>query len=149
MESRLQQKLREYREKAALEIIEAKLGDLRTGGSLEPGTEPDWVTAAIRRSRSIYTDPTDQLPDAAPPEELDTWLDGVLTGNSMSGRLYVRSHLGILPWLECEVPEHGWTARLREAIEEPWMFLSGTLDSLVIVTEAEYSYEAYVSHDES
>jgi hypothetical protein len=54
----------------------------------------------------------------------------------------VRSHLAILPWLECEVPGHGWTARLREAIEEPRMFLSGTLGSLVIVTEAEYSYEA-------
>jgi hypothetical protein len=78
----LQQKLREYREKAALEIIEAKLGDLRTCGSLEPGTEPDGVTAAIRRARSICTDPTDQLPDATPPEELDTWLDGLLTGNS-------------------------------------------------------------------
>ncbi|MGW5461972.1 hypothetical protein [Streptomyces sp. NPDC003996] len=100
------------------------------------------MTAAIRRSRSICTDPTDQLPDATPPEELDTWLDGLLIGNSMGGRLYVRTHLGILPWLECEVPEHGWTARLREAIEEPWMCLSGTLDSLVIVTEAEYSYEA-------
>ncbi|AKJ09684.1 hypothetical protein ABB07_06510 [Streptomyces incarnatus] len=148
-ESRLRQKLREHRERAALEIIEAKLGDVRTGGSLQPGTEPEWVTRAIRRSRSIHTDPTDRLPDDTSPEELDAWLDGLLAGNSLSGRLYVRSHLGILPWLECEVPEHGWTARLRDAIEEPWMFLSGTRDSLVIVSEAEYCYEAHVSHHDS
>ncbi|MEU8030597.1 hypothetical protein AB0C13_18430 [Streptomyces sp. NPDC049099] len=145
MESRLQRKLREHREKAALKIIEDRLGDVRTGGSLQPGAEPEWVAAAIRRSRCIHTDPTDRLPDDTSPEELDAWLDGLLTRTSMSGRLYVRSHLGTLPWLEFEVPGQGWTARLREAIEDPWMFLSGTLDSLVIVSEAEYWYEAYVS----
>ncbi|MCC5476274.1 hypothetical protein [Streptomyces barringtoniae] len=144
----MQRKLREYRERAALEIIEAKLGDVRTGGSLQPGTEPEWVTGAIGRSRSIHTAPADRLPDAVPPEQLDAWLDGLPAGNAIRGRLYVRSHLGILPWLECEVPEHDWTARLRDAIEEPWMFLSGTLDSLVIVSEAEYCYEAHVSRDD-
>ncbi|MFF4043944.1 hypothetical protein [Streptomyces sp. NPDC001816] len=58
---------------------------------------------------------------------------------------YAATHLGILPWLECRVPERGCTARLRCAIEQPWMFLSETLDCLVVVSEAEYYFEAYLS----
>ncbi|MET8828628.1 hypothetical protein ABZX40_11480 [Streptomyces sp. NPDC004610] len=65
------------------------------------------------------------------------------------------SHVGLRPWLECQVPATGWTARLRAAVEEPWMFLSGppgsgpaasgSLDRLVIVAEAEHHFEVYTA----
>ncbi|MFJ4681980.1 hypothetical protein ACIQNG_07895 [Streptomyces sp. NPDC091377] len=155
MESRLQHKLRERRERAALEAVEAGLGALLTGDALAADAVPEWATRAIDRSRSIHTEPDELLPDTAPPGELDAWIERLLTAQGMGDRLYVASHVGLRPWLECQVPATGWTARLRSAVEEPWMFLSGPpgsdpagpgpLDRLVIVAEAEYYFEAYTA----
>ncbi|MFI0240883.1 hypothetical protein [Streptomyces sp. NPDC016845] len=145
MERRLRRKLRERREQAALEVVEARLGGLRTGGALPPGGEPEWVRAAIDRSQSVRTEPDELLPEDAPPHELDAWIEGLLAAHGVTGTLYVASHVPLRPWLECTAPATGWTARLRDAVEEPWMFLSESLDRLVIVSEAEYFYEAYVS----
>jgi hypothetical protein len=57
----------------------------------------------------------------------------------------VASHVRPRPWLECRLPATGWAERVRGAVEEPWMFLSGSLDRLVIVTEAEYYFECYAA----
>ncbi|MGV9275134.1 hypothetical protein [Streptomyces griseosporeus] len=148
MQSRSQQKLREHRERAALKAVEAELGDLRSadGTPLRPGEEPEWVAEAIEWAFSVHTDPTDRLPDDASPQHLDAWLDRLLSTNGLTGRLHVRTYLSIHPWLAIDAPVLGWTARLRDAIEEPWMFLSGAFDTLLIVSEAEYFYEAYVCH---
>ncbi|MFJ9035279.1 hypothetical protein ACIRF8_01600 [Streptomyces sp. NPDC102406] len=145
MESKLRQKLRERRDQVALEAIEADLGVLGTGGALPPGGEPGWVRAAIDRSLSTGTEPDELLADDTPPEELDAWIEGLLATHGMTGKLYVASHVVLRPWLECDVPATGWAARLRDAIEDPWMFLAGPLDRLVVVTEAEYCFECHVS----
>lgn len=144
MESRLQQKLRERRERAALEEAERRLGELRTGRALDAGAVPEWVGDAVSRTWDISTEPLDRLPDDTPPAQLDEWMEELLIVHGVTHRVFVASHLKILPWLECTVPAHGWTARVREAIDEPWMFLSGALDTLVIVAESEYFYEAHV-----
>ncbi|MEV5725138.1 hypothetical protein AB0N50_04855 [Streptomyces pharetrae] len=143
MDSRLRQKLAERREKAALAGIEAGLGDLRPGGALEPGAVPAWVGEAIERTWDIFTEPAERLRDDTPPERLDAWLEDLLTTQGLTGRVHLASHLGILPWLECRAPGRADLARVRGAIEEPWMFLSSSLDTLV-VTEGEYHYEAHV-----
>ncbi|MGY0018777.1 hypothetical protein [Streptomyces sp. cg35] len=143
MESRLQQKLRERREQAALKTVEVRLGDLRTGGALRPGEEPAWARAAIDVSRGLHAEPDELISDDTTSQELDGWIEELLTAHGITGRLYVASNVSLLPWLECRVPPGGWTARVRAAVGEPWMFLSGTLDSLVVVSEAEYYFEAY------
>ncbi|MER6027651.1 hypothetical protein [Streptomyces sp. NPDC001851] len=149
MESRVQQMLRERRETAALAETEDRLGELRGGGALLADAVPAWVGRSVGRSRSICTEPYDRLPDDTPPAQLDTWIEELLIAQGVTGRVLVASHLGILPWLECRLPARGWMARVREAIEEPWMFLSQTLDALVIVSESEYFYEAHLSRDAS
>ncbi|GHH80968.1 hypothetical protein GCM10018793_37370 [Streptomyces sulfonofaciens] len=144
MESKSQQKLRERREKAALQRIEHSLGNLLTGDSLQSDALPEWVGEAITRSWDIFTEPSEKLRDDAAPEELDAWIEGLLSEHAVTGRVYVASHLGIVPWLECRIPPQGWMATVREAIEEPWQFLSLSLDTMIIVTEAEYYFEAHV-----
>ncbi|MFF4690616.1 hypothetical protein [Streptomyces sp. NPDC001307] len=140
----MQQKLRERRERAALTEIEARLGELRTGRAMDTYAVPGWVGDAVSRTWDIFTEPLDRLPDDTPPARLDAWMEELLVAHGVTDRVFVASHLKILPWLECRVPAHGWTARVREAIEEPWMFLSGALDAIVIVTESEYFYEAHL-----
>jgi hypothetical protein len=63
----------------------------------------------------------------------------------VSRDVHVASHVRPRPWLECRLPATGWAERVRGAVEEPWMFLSGSLDRLVIVTEAEYYFECYAA----
>ncbi|MGY1580076.1 hypothetical protein [Streptomyces sp. MN13] len=141
----MQQKLRERREKAALNSVVAGLGPLLTGNALVPDAVPEWIPQAIARTWELSAEPVELLSDDSSPEELDAWLASLLTAHNLTARLYVATHLGIRPWLECHVLPHNRTARLREVIEEPWMFLSSSLDTLLIVSEAEYHYEAYVA----
>ncbi|MFF9626453.1 hypothetical protein [Streptomyces griseosporeus] len=145
MESRLQQKLRERRERVALDGILSGLGDLLTGQALEAGTVPAWVPEAIARTWELSTDPAELLPADTPPAEVDAWVEALLVTHAFTDRLYVATHQSIRPWLECRVPPHGWTPAVRAAVEEPWMFLSVSLDTLLIVSEAEHYYEVYVA----
>ncbi|MFI7343837.1 hypothetical protein ACIBUY_38565 [Streptomyces sp. NPDC050085] len=148
MESRLQQRLRERREKAALESARAHLGDLLTGRTLGPAEVPTWTGEAISTTWDIFTEPAETLPDDASPAELSAWLEGLLEQQGLTGtaagRVYVATHLSDPPWLECLVGAAGWTERVRGAVEDPWMFLATTLDKAVVIAEAEYCYEAHV-----
>ncbi|MFF4653542.1 hypothetical protein [Streptomyces sp. NPDC001380] len=146
MESRLQQKLRECREKAALERITGGFSGLFTGDGLTTGAVPAWVDGTLWGFRDISARPAATLPDDSDPRTVDAWVEGMVAGRGMADRIYVGSHLGILPWLECRLPAGGWMARMREAVEEPWMFLAGSLDLLLVVAEAEYRREAHIGH---
>jgi hypothetical protein len=143
-ESRLQQKLRALREKAALEGIAGKLSGLYTGQGLMPDAVPSWVGETTWGFWDIFVDPLETLPDEAEPQAVDAWIEGVLTRYGITGTVYVASHVRGLPWLKCEVPEQGWVSQVRSALEDPWMFLSETLDVVVAVLEAEYRYELHV-----
>jgi hypothetical protein len=140
----LQQKLRERREQAALDGIVSGLGDLLTGGALRPDAVPEWVPQAVAHTWELSTEPLELLRDDSPPQEVDAWMTSLLTTHGITGRLYVATHQSIRPWLECDLPPDG-TGRVRETIEEPWMFLSGTQDGLLLVSESEYHYEAFVA----
>ncbi|MGJ5752225.1 hypothetical protein FB563_0304 [Streptomyces puniciscabiei] len=148
-EARLQHRLRECREKAALAETERRLAELRTGGALGADAVPEWVGEAVGRTRNIFTEPYDRLPDDTPSARLDAWIEELLVAHGVTDRVFVASHLRILPWLECRVPAHGWMARVRGAVEEPWMFLSGSLGTIVVVTESEYFHEAHLGRDDS
>lgn len=62
----------------------------------------------------------------------------------LTGTIDVAGHLISTPWLEYRVPQRGWMSQVREAIEDPWEFVSADLDVVVAVLEAEYRYEALV-----
>ncbi len=148
MESRLQQKLRERREKAALAEIERGLGALRTGRAVDACAVPGWVAEAVGRTWDLFTEPRETLPDDVPPARLDEWVEELLIARGVTDRVLVASHLTIVPWLEIRVPAHEWMAQVREAMEEPWIFISGALDTIVVVTESEYFYEAHIGRDD-
>jgi hypothetical protein len=144
MESRLQEKLRERREKAALEGISEKLSGLFTGRGLEAGGVPGWLGETVQGFWDRFVEPGESLSDETDPEAVDAWIEELLTRHGVTGKVYVASHLSCLPWLECQAPASGWVSRVREAIEDPWMFLSESLDVVVAVLEAEYQYEVHV-----
>ncbi|MDH6123660.1 hypothetical protein [Kitasatospora sp. GP82] len=146
MESKLQKKLREHREKTALEGISRKLSGLFTGQGIESSAVPAWVRETTWGFWDISVEPIETLPDDVEPEAVDRWIEGLLTRHGLAGKVYVYSHLSGLPWLECQAPASGWVSRVRDAVEDPWMFLSGSLDVVVAVLEAEYRYEAHVGH---
>ncbi|WP_432013839.1 hypothetical protein [Streptomyces cucumeris] len=148
MESRLQQKLRERREEAALAEIERGLGALRTGRAVDACAVPGWVAEAVSRTWDLFAEPRETLPDDVAPARLDEWVEELLIAHGVTDRVLVASHLTIVPWLEIRVPTHGWMAQVRAAVEEPWIFLSGALDTIVVVTESEYFYEAHIGRDE-
>ncbi|MCD0484578.1 hypothetical protein LO771_19805 [Streptacidiphilus sp. ASG 303] len=145
-ESRLRRELREYRENAALERIAGELSGLFTGDGLAAEAVPAWVDGTLWGFWDISAQPAAALPDDSDPRTVDAWVEELVAGHGTADRIYVGSHLGILPWLECRLPAGGWMARIRQAIEEPWMFLTGSLDFLVVVAEAEYCHEAHIGH---
>ncbi|MFI7011643.1 hypothetical protein [Streptomyces sp. NPDC050145] len=144
-ESPARRRLREHRERASLAAVEAALGELRTGRGLSADEEPGWARAAIERAWSIHTEPDALLPDDSPPEVLDAWIEARLAEHGIGGDVYVASHVRPRPWLECRLPATGWAERVRGAVEEPWMFLSGPLDRLLIVSESEYHFECHAA----
>ncbi|MFD5708852.1 hypothetical protein ACFWHW_00410 [Streptomyces pharetrae] len=108
-----------------------------------PGRRPPGWGRPSNGPGTSFTEPAERLRDDTPPERLDAWLEVLLTTQGLTGRVHLASHLGIQPWLECRAPGRADLARVRGAIEEPWMFLSSSLDTLV-VTEGEYHYAAHV-----
>ncbi|MFE6159894.1 hypothetical protein ACFQ7F_13395 [Streptomyces sp. NPDC056486] len=147
MDSKLQQKLRERREKAALEAIAGKLSGFSLGFGSVPGGEPPWLRAAIDRFQDIRTDPDDVISDETASGELDAWIQELLTRNGVAGHFYVKTHVAREPWVECRVAEGGggWAALVREAIEDPWIFLAADLSRLIVICETEYHFAAYAS----
>ncbi|AJE84953.1 hypothetical protein SLNWT_4577 [Streptomyces albus] len=145
-DSRLQQKLRERRERAELEAIADRLGDMGVGFGELPGGEPAWVGVAIGRAQDIHTEPDDVIGDGASAGELDAWMKGTLYDSGVVDHFYVKSHVTAAPWVECRVGgREGWGALVRAAVEEPWIFLSADLSRMVVISETEYHFAAYKS----
>lgn len=142
-ETRLQRKLREHREKARLEEIRGKLSGLLTGNTLNADVAPAWIRETTWGFWDISVEPVETLSDESAPEAVSAWIEELLVRHGVTDRIYVASHLVGIPWLECRVPHSGWVSQVREAVEDPWEFVSGDLDVVVAVLEAEYRYEAH------
>ena len=144
VESRLQAMLRERREKSDLQVLRERLGDVLTGQGLEASEVPGWVDEAVQGFWSVFAEPLAVLPDDAAPDALDSWIEDLLTQHGLAGTCYLASHIGLLPWAECRLSAR-WIPQVREAVEQPWIFLSPRLDTVIAIAEAEYRYEAHAA----
>ncbi|MGE7437399.1 MULTISPECIES: hypothetical protein [Kitasatospora] len=144
MESRLQRKLRERREAAVLAELGRQLSGLLTGRGMAQEEAPPWIGETVSGFWDVFVEPYGTLPDDVEPAAVDAWIERLLTRHGVTGRVYVRSPLTGLHWLECRVPDGGWVSRVRQAVEDPWVFVSGDLDVVVAVLEGEYYYQAHV-----
>ena len=142
--SRLQEMLRERREREALDRIRTQLAGIFAGRGLPSEQVPAWVIDTVRGFWFMSAEPAAVLSDDAATETLDAWIEESLARHGISGGFYVMSQLELLPWLECEVPERDWMSRIREALDNAWVFLSLSLDVVVAVSEQEYDYQLFV-----
>ena len=144
VESRLQAKLRERRDRSDLQVLRERLGGVLTGQGLEASEVPGWVDEAVQGFWSVFAEPLAVLPDDAAPEALDSWIADLLAQHGLPGTCYLASHIGLLPWVECR-PSDRWIPQVREVVEQPWIFLSPHLDMVIAIAEAEYRYEAHAA----
>jgi hypothetical protein len=142
-ESELQSKLRVFRERKELAVIEEALAPVSTGRSLMADTVPAGVREAVRRFWDADSEPADLIPDETGEPELAVWMEEQLARHGIGRDCYVATGLSIKPWIGCaQTP--GWTRVLRTVLPDP-VVLAEDFRTVVGFLELEYDYAVYAA----